>query len=1649
MATTCQVLNHPYMEFVTKLVAIRFISAHQVNSWVSAAGFGVKSISSVRLGSDALDGTARLMKPEVSDYVDQYVRAVYDFSSTQRGEVTLTKGEIIRVSSVIDSNWLKGKKGNKEGNFPVSFVEKVSLPAVQLGQKVFGATENFPSQQEGDLHFTKGAVVVGLRRIDDNWWEGKSGVYHGIFPLTHVMELEVPSCLRERSKSVHSSEPMFARAMRDSKAQLDGELGFQVGDMITITEVVDEDWYIGELSGRTGMFLASCVELLQDTHNQDSQDDHGQIDTHQVSSSLVEINNTQSVSYHTSTSSDANSTHQTSDSVSDVALCSRSTSHNADITPYARTLYPFVGQSEDELTFHGNEMVYLIQHVDDQWIEGELDGKSGLFPASFVSIIVDCPYVSDSVPANISSVNQTMSEDSTGPLLKASSVSINEVTKFSNTDSSVGCYGLVKFTFVGENSGDLSVMEGDTIHIIRFIDDNWVMAQDDRGKEGICPKNFVEIFKESPDIPPQGNSEQIKRDVGEDTSKHYEISKIKNIDRSKPPMKPLVSPKPTLKPKPALLPKPSLKPMGPLKATLSPSQTLDGSIQRSPSSPVLQSVVVPDSNSKPKSSSSCELDRIGLVQPAIITETPHINKNLDSLITSEMEKAMEETRSRSSSTHSTTSSGSSVGSRETESQGSASVPVRVKRPPPPSHMSASQYRHSVNFPVTFDSTNTSQSRLSRQGSLATSSGLNSTNQISVGNSTFFTDALIPDHKFPVPRRPPPSPQRMGSVDTLERKLSLKKPPPPRPTVPRGSVWDTCTPQNIPNKTLPHRSAPCPPKNVRVPSRPAPPTPSQIVSPPKRPPPRRPLSEEAIEKYEANAEVIRDLRNRIQEAEKDLENCRKCKGELEHMLTNSREEDRAEVYDNVEFYEENIKGLTEELQNLRETLQRMSPEEVDAVEQQIVDEKRRQEEEKQQLEEKKRQEEMIKKRKEKRSKVIEELLQTEKDHLQSLHLCMETFLNPLSEKHPDVDIEIMFGNMEEIAEVSQRLLTLMEEAVYTREFQDQVIGPCFITVAEDMKNVYAPYCRNHDDVIMVLEKYHANQSINEYFERMLEIMRVQTVVFDVEALLIKPVQRILKYPLLLNELAKTTEENHKDKLELLNAINSMTDVATAINEYKRRKDLVYKYKKVTDETLGDKLAKLSLHSLRKKGSRFKGRLSTSIGLSPQTKDDAFDKEESRFRLLEKTVKIFVRDIQVYMEQVQESVRCHQCVVVDVEDFYEDIPNVVMIEKYKHVHSLIDSQFLPEFVESVTDQVICPLERLVQFFLAPNKVIQKRYDKLLDYDSMLRKSKDDKSLEKALGMTKKDYAAMNAQLLDELPSLYSLALSLLQDCVSAFVSAQQAYTDAILHRMSELLDLSSLLCTENSVMDVFNHKHVSMMDRMSLLSFVPKGFNPRMDLIKQDKKAKRQSVDEYWGQSDSQRMYVIQKYPLDKLYMVDERYTPTDMMDIPLMAGVLVGVVMEKDPMGSKDRWFVDNGTSKGFVPRNILKLYQSGLPPQMSSTTPLSYSPPPTPTAVLEPVPVGGPAADNVQDDEFDFALEEDMSPEITEEINISAASGSEEFYFAEFGFEARTATEVSLFEGQVVTVLAKHDQEGNTEWWYVDADGLKGYTPSIYLKSMS
>ena len=86
----------------------------------------------------------------------EFVRAIYDFNTYEHGEISLKKGDVVRVLSKIDTNWLYGKRGVLVGNFPNNFVEPVILPDVSPGQILFVGNSDFISNTEGDLPFMKG-----------------------------------------------------------------------------------------------------------------------------------------------------------------------------------------------------------------------------------------------------------------------------------------------------------------------------------------------------------------------------------------------------------------------------------------------------------------------------------------------------------------------------------------------------------------------------------------------------------------------------------------------------------------------------------------------------------------------------------------------------------------------------------------------------------------------------------------------------------------------------------------------------------------------------------------------------------------------------------------------------------------------------------------------------------------------------------------------------------------------------------------------------------------------------------------------------------------------------------------------------------------------------------------------------------------------------------------------------------------------------------------------------------------------------------------------------------------------------------------------------------------------------------------------------
>ena len=53
--------------------------------------------------------------------------------------------------------------------------------------------------------------------------------------------------------------------------------------------------------------------------------------------------------------------------------------------------FDYEADEPDDLNFAAGNVIRLVERVNDEWLRGELSGKTGVFPISFVEILEDLP----------------------------------------------------------------------------------------------------------------------------------------------------------------------------------------------------------------------------------------------------------------------------------------------------------------------------------------------------------------------------------------------------------------------------------------------------------------------------------------------------------------------------------------------------------------------------------------------------------------------------------------------------------------------------------------------------------------------------------------------------------------------------------------------------------------------------------------------------------------------------------------------------------------------------------------------------------------------------------------------------------------------------------------------------------------------------------------------------------------------------------------------------------------------------------------------------------------------------------------------------------------------------------------------------------
>lgn len=222
-------------------------------------------------------------------------KAVYDFKAQTSKELSFKKGDTVYILRKIDQNWYEGEHHGRVGIFPISYVEKLTPPEKaqparppppvqpgEIGEAI--AKYSFNADTNVELSLRKGDRIILLKRVDQNWYEGKipGTNRQGIFPVSYVEVVKrnakgsedypdppLPhSYSSDRIYSLSSNKPqrpVFSHEnIQGGGEPNEDELELRESDVVDVMEKCDDGWFVGT-SRRTkffGTFPGNYVKRL-------------------------------------------------------------------------------------------------------------------------------------------------------------------------------------------------------------------------------------------------------------------------------------------------------------------------------------------------------------------------------------------------------------------------------------------------------------------------------------------------------------------------------------------------------------------------------------------------------------------------------------------------------------------------------------------------------------------------------------------------------------------------------------------------------------------------------------------------------------------------------------------------------------------------------------------------------------------------------------------------------------------------------------------------------------------------------------------------------------------------------------------------------------------------------------------------------------------------------------------------------------------------------------------------------------------------------------------------------------------------------------------------------------------------------------------
>lgn len=211
----------------------------------------------------------------------------------------------------------------------------------------------------------------------------------------------------------------------------------------------------------------------------------------------------------------------------------------------------------------------------------------------------------------------------------------------------------------------------------------------------------------------------------------------------------------------------------------------------------------------------------------------------------------------------------------------------------------------------------------------------------------------------------------------------------------------------------------------------------------------------------------------------------------------------------------------------------------------------------------------------RKEAVVELIETEVNFGEDLQILKEEFYTPLKTNNICTTDEIskLFLNLQELVDVNAKLCASLQHGLHAClnhddfDYINLAVGDVFLDNVEFFE-AYELYCAKQNESTDLLKSLIKKSDLLRVFLQVSTRENVKLRKMDLKSFLTMPVQRIMKYPLLLSRIYKHTPKKNADRKTLKEAMHKVEEQISRINDLSKKLNVPKVKKSLSFKTLMD-------------------------------------------------------------------------------------------------------------------------------------------------------------------------------------------------------------------------------------------------------------------------------------------------------------------------------------------------------------------------------------------------------------------------------------------------------------------------------------------------